>query len=309
MLLRLLIGFGLAALSAPADQIVIAHRGASGYLPEHTLEAYAFAYAQGADYIEPDLVLTKDKVFICLHDIHLESTTNVEEVFPDRKRADGEWYAADFTLAEVKSLQAEERLAKRFPQGAPGFQVPTFEEMIGLVQGLNASTGRNVGIYPELKAGGWHASSGLPMEEAFLALCTKHGYTGKDARIFVQSFEPQPLMKIRNELKSELPQIQLISSNILQANMISEAGLALIAKYANGIGPDLSLVEKDPALVERAHAVGLQVHPYTLRKDMLPPKYKDISEAVKTFFDTYKVDGFFTDFPDTAADYLKARSK
>lgn len=307
MLARIAIVIVLFAAAVQAEQIVIAHRGASGYLPEHTLEAYAFAYAAGADYIEPDLVLTKDKVFICLHDIHLQSTTNVEQVFPDRARKDGQWYAADFMLAEVKQLQAEERLPKRFPQGAPGFQVPTFEEMIGLVQGLNASTGRNVGIYPELKEPSFHASSGLPMEEAFLGLCAKHGYVGKDARIFVQCFEPMPLMKMRDELKSELPQIQLISDNIIQANMISEAGLAAIAKYANGIGPDMRLVEKDPALVERAHAAGLQVHPYTLRKDMLPSKYKGIEEAVKAYFDTYKVDGFFTDFPDFAANYLKAR--
>lgn len=309
MFFRVLIAVSVFACAAHAGQIVIAHRGASGYLPEHTLEAYSFAYAGGADYIEPDLVLTKDKVFVCMHDIHLQSTTNVEQVFPDRKRSDGQWYAADFTLAEIKQLQAEERLPKRFPQGAPGFQVPTFEEMIGLVQGLNATTGRDVGIYPELKEPSFHAGEGLPMEAAFLEICTKHGYVGKDARIFVQCFEPQPLMKMRNEMKSELPQIQLISSSILQANMVSEAGLALIAKYADGIGPDMKLVEKDPAVVERAHAAGLQVHPYTLRKDALSPQFKDYDDAVKTYFETYKVDGFFTDFPDLAAAYLKARGK
>src|SRR5690606_29927835 len=124
-------------LGAAGDPVVIAHRGASGYLPEHTLAAYAMGYAMGADYIEPDLVLTKDKHFICLHDIHLEATTNVEEVFPDRRRDDGKWYAADFTLAEIKTLEAQERIKGRFPQGHSPLGVPTFEEMVELVQGLN----------------------------------------------------------------------------------------------------------------------------------------------------------------------------
>lgn len=291
-----------------AVPIVIAHRGASGYLPEHTLPAYAFAYAQGADYIEPDLVLTKDKIFVCMHDIDLASTTNVETVFPDRKRDDGQWYAADFTLAELKQLQAEERLPKRFPQGAPGFQIPTFEEVIQLVQGLNKTTGRDVGVYPELKSPSWHVQNGLPMEEAFLAICTKWGYTGPDAKIYVQCFEPQPLMRMRTEFKSTLPQIMLISDSKLQAQMSTDTGLAQIAKFANGIGPDLNLVERDPTVVARAHAVGLQVHPYTMRKDMLPQKYKDMGEMVKQFVDVYKVDGFFSDFPDIAVNYLRTRS-
>lgn len=305
-LTRLLLAV-LLTTTAHAEQYVIAHRGASGYLPEHTLEAYAFAYAQGADYIEPDLVLTKDKVFVCMHDIELEDTTDVEQAFPDRKRPDGHWYAGDLTLAEIKSLQAEERLPKRFPQGAPGFQVPTFEEMIQLIQGLNNTTGRNVGIYPELKQPSWHDTNNLPMEAAFLDVCTKYGYTGRDAKIFVQCFEPAPLMKMRKDLKSELPQIMLISSSALQAQMITDTGLTQIATFANGIGPDLMLIEKDPALIDRAHKLGLQVHPYTLRKDLYPPKYKSFEEAVTTYFDTYKVDALFTDFPDISVNHLRTR--
>lgn len=297
----------LLCIPCAAAPIVIAHRGASGYLPEHTLEAYAFAYAQGADYVEPDLVLTKDKVFVCMHDIELKDTTDVEERFPDRKRDDGEWYAADFTLAEIKSLRAGERLGNRFPQGAPGFQVPTFEEMIQLVQGLNKTTGRNVGIYPELKQPSWHSQHGLPMEEAFLAICTKFGYVGKDAKIFVQCFEPTPLIAMRNTFKSELPQILLIGDARLQGGALTDTGLQAVAKYANGIGPDLRIIEQDPKLVERAHVAGVQVHPYTLRKDMLLPKYKTMDEALKSYFDTYKVDGLFTDFPDLAVAYLRAR--
>lgn len=306
-LLSLVVATFVLAAPLYATPLVIAHRGASGYLPEHTLPAYAMAYAQGADYIEPDLVLTKDKVFVCMHDTDLESTTNVEQLFPERKHEDGHWYAADFTLAEIKQLQAEERLGNRFPQGAPGFQVPTFEEVIQLVQGLNKSTGRDVGIYPELKSPSWHNQHGLPMEEAFLAVCAKWGYTGADARIFVQCFEPQPLMKMRNELGSVLPQIMLISDSKLQANMVTDNGLATIAKFANGIGPDLRLIENDPSIVARAHALGLKVHPYTMRKDMLPSKYADMPAMVKQFAEAYGVDGFFTDFPDLAVSALRGK--
>lgn len=290
---------------AAADKAVIAHRGASGYLPEHTLEAYAMAYACGADYIEQDLVLTKDKRFISLHDIHLEATTNVEEKFPDRKRPDGRWYAADFTLAEIKTLDAHERISNRFPVGKSRFEVPTFEEAIELIQGLNASTGRNVGIYPELKAPSWHAKEGLPMEQAFLDVVARYGYQGPQARIFVQCFEPPTLKKLRQEYKCELPMIQLLSDSKLQDASVTEAGLDAIAAYANGIGPDKSRLDKNPDLARWAHARGLQVHPYTLRRDELGAQYKSSADELRQFYVTYDVDALFTDFPDDAADFLK----
>jgi glycerophosphoryl diester phosphodiesterase len=133
-----------------AGKIVIGHRGASGYLPEHTLEAYALAHGQGADYIEPDLVRTRDGAFLCLHDIYLEPTTDVATVFPGRARADGRFYAADFTLEEIRRLRVRERLERRFPRDASRFAAPTFEEMIELVAGLNRTTGRGGGVYPEV---------------------------------------------------------------------------------------------------------------------------------------------------------------
>lgn len=294
----------LAAGAASAGPIVIAHRGASGYLPEHTLEAYAYAHALGADYIEPDLVRTKDGAFIALHDIHLEATTDVEEVFPDRKREDGRWYAADFTLAEIRRLRVHERLPRRFPQGRSDFRIPTFEEVIELVQGLNASTGRETGIYPELKDPGFHAKAGLAMEEDFLRILAEYGYTGPNAKVFVQCFEPGPLKKMRGELGSTLPQIQLISD--AQGGLLGEEGLARIAEYANGIGPDKGLIEKDPAIVQRAHAKGLLVHPYTIRRDMKPQKYEDTTAELRQFYFVYGVDGLFTDFSDDAVQVLRA---
>ena len=287
--------------------VVIAHRGASGYLPEHTLPAYAMAYAMGADYVEPDLVLTKDGVFICMHDIHLEDTTDVEEKFPQRKAADGHWCPADFTLEEVRTLSAHERLKNRFPKDAAHFAVPTFEEMIQLVQGLNKTTGRDVGIYPELKAPSWHAQRGLPMEQKALDVLAKYGYSGPSAKAVVQCFELQTLVTLR-ALGSTLPQVFLMSGGRETEKYLSAAGLAEVAQAANGIGPDKNMIERDPALVERAHAQKLVVHPYTFRADDYnKAKYGSYEEEVKQFVGTYHVDGFFTDHADRGVAVVRSK--
>jgi glycerophosphoryl diester phosphodiesterase len=288
----------------PTEPIVIAHRGASGYLPEHTLPAYALAFGQGADYLEPDLVLTKDGVFICLHDIHLEATTDVEQVFPERKRADGRWYAADFTLEEIRSLRAHERLEDRFPQDAPGFVVPTFEELLEMVRGLERTTGRRVGVYPELKAPAWHRQQGLPMEERFLEVVRRHGYQGREATIFVQCFELETLERLR-ALGSELPQIMLFGGEEHDP-LATEAGLDRVARFANGIGPSKDRVVADPELVARAHARGLLVHPYTFRADRLEG-YPSFDAELARFYVELRVDGLFTDFPDLAVQFLAKR--
>ena len=296
-----------AVVAGAQTPIVIAHRGASGYLPEHTLEAYAAAYAMGADYIEPDLVLTKDKQFICLHDIHLDETTDVEQKYPERSRPDEHWYAADFTLEEIKALAAQERLKHRFPQESRGFEVPTFEEMIELVQGLNAQTGRNVGIYPELKQPRWHESEGLPMERAALDVLAKYGYAGEEARAFVQCFEAEPLKKIRHELGSALPLIQLVGNGNNGREALSEAGLDAIATYANGIGPDRMLIQRNPDIVQWAHARKLAVHPYTFRADDFNARDFDSFESeLETFLVTYRIDGFFTDQADRGVAVVKS---
>ncbi|MFP6580928.1 MAG: glycerophosphodiester phosphodiesterase family protein [Candidatus Hydrogenedentota bacterium] len=287
--------------SLAQDPIVIAHRGASGYLPEHTLEAYTAAHIMGADYIEPDLVLTKDNVFICLHDIHLEGTTNVEEVFPDRHRKDGSWYPIDFTLAEIKTLRNHERLDDRFPLGKSNFEIPTFREMIELVQGLNQTTGREAGIYPELKGPAFHAKEGHPVEAALLSILTEYGYEGSDAKVFIQSFEIDSLRKIRNEFNSKLPLIMVMGD----ASLLDKKGLDDLATFVNGIGPSKSLVERDPNIVKEAHARGLKVHPYTFRADAYSKrKYDSFEKELDTFYNTYKVDGVFTDFPDQVVRFL-----
>ena len=290
-----------------AEPIVIAHRGASGYLPEHTLEAYSLAYGMGADYIEQDLVLTKDGHFVALHDIHLEGTTNVESVFPDRKREDGRWYAIDFSLSEIKTLSVHERLGNRFPVGQAHFEVPTFEEAIELIQGLNKTLGRNVGIYPELKGATFHRKAGFDMEAKVIEVLTRYGYTGSDARVYVQCFEFDALERLR-ELKTEVPLILLISNDNRQAAQRTEDGLAAAAKVVDGVGPSKSIIEKNPAFVAWAHEAGLAVHPYTIRKDDVPDKYKNTQGELDAFYNTYGVDGVFTDFPDNARVFLDARA-
>jgi len=310
--LAIVIAIGLLAFGQA--KIVIGHRGAAGYLPEETLAGYAFGYALGADYLEPDLVMTKDAHFICLHDIYLEPTTDVEQVFPSRHRSDGHWYAADFTLAETKTLSVHERcqpngnpfFPNRFPVGASHFQVPTFREMVELVQGLNKSTGHDVGIYPELKRPSWHEQQGLPMEQALLDLLTEYGYTTTNAKVYVQCFEPDSLKTLR-KLGTTLPLVQLVSASWTYAGMWTEKGLDEIATYADGIGPSKTIIEDNPAYVGWAHDRGLVVHPYTFRKDELPKKYATLGEEVRRFYFTYDVDGLFTDFADIAAAALPGK--
>lgn len=286
------------AVSSPA-KIVIAHRGASGYLPEHTLPAYALAHGMGADYIEPDLVLTRDGHLICLHDIHLQATTNVEQVFSARARDDGRWYAADFTLAEIRRLEAEERLRDRFPRGRSRFAVPSFVEMIELVQGLNERTGRKVGIYPELKAPAFHRAEGLPMEEALLEVVERYGYRGSEAPIFVQSFEEESLRRLR-ELGSELPQVFLMAEVEQYRQFLSVEGIRGVAKFADGIGPAKTMLERQPELIGWAHDAGLTVHPYTFRADQVPDRHGSHEAELERYLFELGVDGVFTDYPDRA---------
>lgn len=293
-----------ATFAMAGEKVVIAHRGASGYLPEHTLEAYALAYGMGADYIEPDLVLSKDGALVALHDIHLEGTTDVEARFPARKRDDGKWYAIDFTLAELKTLRVHERLQGRFPAQKADFSIPTFEEMIELIQGLNQTTGRTVGIYPELKQPTFHRNAGFAIEDRVLAVLEQYGYAGPDARVFIQCFEPDALKRIRSEYGSTLPLIQLISGSERQAELRTEAGLKAIAGYADGVGPDKNIIEKNPDFVAWAHREKLLVHPYTIRSDGLPEKYATTVDELRQFYAVYDVDAVFTDFPDVAVRFL-----
>ena len=304
-------------------QIVIAHRAASGYLPEHTLEAVALAYGMGTDFIEQDLVLTKDGIPIVLHDIYLDTTTNVRQKFPDRARIDGRWYAIDFTLAEIKSLDVHERInpfketaifPNRFPVGHSHFEVPTFSEEIEMIQGLNKSMGRNIGIYPELKIPAFHTQEGYDMGKIVLNILSSYGYKGSRAKVYIQCFDSQYLKRLRFELGTRLPLIQLIGKDRGYDRLVTLKGLDDVATYADGIGLPIERLVRYRRkrlimimeIVKDAHDRGLLVHPYTFRKDSLPSYANSLEELFRIFYFIMGVDGVFTDFPDAAVKLLRA---
>lgn len=283
--------------------LVIAHRGASGYLPEHTTEAAAFAHALGADYIEQDVVLSKDGVAVVLHDVTLNATTNVNEVFPDRA-VGGKWFVFDFTLEELKQLNVSERHAAktdvRFPAGTGDFRIATLEEHVQLITGLNASRKHDAGLYVEIKKPALHRERGLDPSVEVLRILKKYGYDAPDDRVFLQCFEPVEVLRIRTELNCRLPLIRLHSGDM------SDEMLAETARVADGVGVQISDVIKSlddgttevTKLVANAHRHSLLVHVWTLRTDRLPA----FAETPKALLDTLvreaRVDGIFTDQPD-----------
>ena len=300
-----------------ARPLIIGHRGASGYRPEHTLDSYRLAAQMGADFIEPDLVSTKDGILIARHENEIGGTTDAADRFPDRKTTktvDGRpitgWFAEDFTLAEIKTLRAKERLATRSHEYDGRFLVPTFDEVIDLAQQLGREMGRPVGVYPETKHPTYLRSIGLPLEEKLLASLAARGWDSRDAPVFIQSFEQENLRALRKKTRVRL--IQLASG----PEMIAPERLKDIATYADGIGPDKRLViPVDPDgvpgpptdLVARAHALSLLVHVYTLRidKEFLPAGYQGRADEEFRQFRNAGVDGLFTDFPLAAVRAFK----
>jgi glycerophosphoryl diester phosphodiesterase len=288
-----------AALQRPAQgtrrrPLVIAHRGASGERPEHTLSSYELAIAQGADLIEPDLVPTRDGVLVARHENEISETTNVAEKreferLRTTKIIDGTsttgWFTEDFTLAELKTLRAKERL----PAIRPGNMaydghdsIPTFAEVIALANRAGVARGRPVGIYPETKHPSYFRSLGLPVEQTLVDQLHASGHREKSAPVFIQSFEVNNLRMLRS--MTDLPIIQLVldagtppdGAYTSYADMLSETGLRKIAEYANGIGAQKSLLmPRDQAnkslpptdFVKQAHEAGLLVHPWTFRSE------------------------------------------
>lgn len=311
-------------MAAEPSPIVIAHRGASGYLPEHTLEAKAMAYAMGAPYLEQDVVLTRDDVPVVLHDIHVDTISDVASRFPGRARDDGRYYALDFTLAELKQLHVTERFnAKtgkpvfphRFPLGHSHFQIPTLEEELQLIQGLNQSSGRKVGIYPEIKQPAWHRQEGHDISRIVLPILQKYGYNSRDDLCYVQCFEYAEVKRIRQELGWQGRLIMLMGGGGQGSDgtdfdyLRSSQGLAELKQVADGIGPAISSIVDNNRqvtdLVGKAHAAGLKVHPYTLRVDELPKFATSADDLMQLLFIQSKVDGLFTDFPDVVLRWLE----
>lgn len=303
--------------------LVIAHRGASGYLPEHTLEAKALAYGQGADYLEQDVVATRDDRLVVLHDVHLDRVTDVAERFPGRRRPDGRWYVRDFDLDELRTLNVHERrnadgsavFPGRFPTSSGRFRIATFEEELALVHGLNASTGRTVGIYPEIKRPAWHRDEGVDVTKLLLPLLEAHGYRGRQDPVYVQCFDAAELRRIREDLGSDLKLVQLIAENDWGESdtdyvaLRTPDGLRELSRTVDAVGPwlgqlyTLAAIDGQPissGFASEAHRAGLAVHPYTFRVDALPPGFASFEATVSWFVGELAIDGFFTDFPDRA---------
>jgi len=301
------LNFLLANGGALAETLVIAHRGASGYLPEHTLPAVAMAHAQGADFIEQDVVLTKDDVPVVLHDIHLEATTDVAVRFPDRARDDGRFYAIDFTLEEIRSLAVGERRSKavavfpdRFPVADRFLRVPTLAEEIALIQGLNRSTGRETGIYVELKAPDFHEAEGRSFSAAVLNVLYAHGYRDSSDPVFLQCFDEGTLRFLADHTDIRLVQL-------LEDKQLNEQRARDIAGYAQGVGPWIGFLAEQPEFVAAAQAQGLVVHPFTFRADQLPRGVDSYTALLDFFVGELGVDGVFTDHTDLTRAYLAAQ--
>lgn len=331
------------------SQVVIGHRGASGYTPEHTLGSYALAITMGADYVEPDLVMTKDGHLVARHENEISQTTDVSQhpEFESRRRTQTVdrqeltgWFTEDFTLEELKTLRAIERIPDIRPGNARmdgAFQIPTLEEIIKLVKSMQRSQGRAIGIYPEIKHSTHFQRLGLSMEWPVVVTFLMNGYWKSSDPVYIQSFEVsnlQELSKITNlkllqlfDTKSAQPFDQIeLGTNLTYGDMSTAEGLKEVAKYASAVGPDKSyIIPRDENnrlgavtnFVEDAHAVDLKVHPYTFRAEnsFLPKEFQsedpspaamgDLAGELNAYF-AAGVDGIFSDQPDKA---VRARGK
>ena len=334
-----------------SSTLIIAHRGASGYLPENTLAAKAVSHSQGADYWETDVLGSKDGMLVVSHDLYLENVSDVTTKFPDHVREDGHYYVIDFTLDELRELNLTERVTakgpggtalhpNRFPPGKSRFQIHTLAEEIELLQGLNQSFHREMGLYLELKAPWFHEDAGFDLCQAALETLKHYGYTQKTDAVILETFDAKALARIKHELmppmKMDLQLVQLIGYNEWQTTcerdasghwqtvdsdwMLTSAGLKKIAGYADGVGVAIPLLfadEKDnentreiprPAdWMDEARRAGLLIHAYTLRADALPSFAADVDVMHDWLINVAGVDGVFTDFPDLLVAYLRDR--
>jgi glycerophosphoryl diester phosphodiesterase len=298
--------------------LVIAHRGASGYLPEHTAEAKALAYGMGADYLEQDVVATRDGELIVMHDITLDAVTDVAAVFPGRARSDGRNYAIDFDFAEIRRLRIVERrragtsellYPRRFASANVPFRVSTLSEEIDLIQGLNRTTGRQVGIYPEIKEPRWHREHGIDLSARLLEELDRHGYVGPNAPVFVQCFDSAEVARIRKDLASSLPLIQLLPCSDRPTRETAPGDAAAIAAHATGVGlpyehlivpPTASRALAPAPLAAALRSTGLCIHAYTFRAEQVPAWAASFHALLRAFLADLRVDGVFCDHPDIA---------
>lgn len=345
-----LLFFLMVVLGFPAhatEKVVIAHRAASGYLMEHNLPSVTLAVALGSDYIEQDLVMTKDDQIIVLNGPVLDLVTNVSQVFPKRSRKDGKFYAMDFTLAEIKQLSLKEPYsnvgngAGRFPDNNKHLQltVPTLREELELIRGLEKTLGREIGVYPEIKQPWLHMKEGKDISRAVLLILREYGYTKKSDKIFLQCFDPEELKRIHTDLLPAL-QMDLKLTQLLDDNnggetkylewgewlsynydwIRSKSGLRAISAYVSAIGMDKSMLVdeggliRQPELINDIHSLGMVVHAFTFRREKEAlPAYIVNSTApsfealLEFFFFKVGVDGVFTDYCGDVVEYLQQR--
>ena len=307
-----------ALFAAHNGKIVIAHRGASGYLPEHTLESKALAFAQQADYLEQDLAMSKD----------------------------GRYYVIDFTWAELQTLEMTENFTtkdgkqeavypNRFPLWKSDFKLHTFEDEIEFIQGLEKSTGKKIGIYPEIKAPWFHHQNGKDIAKATLEVLKKYGYTKKSDMVYLQTFDYNELKRIKTELMPkmgmDLKLVQLVAYNDWHETeekdkngkwvnydydwMFKEGAMKEIAKYADGVGPGWYMLIDDKnskvgnivytPMVKDIATTKMELHPYTVRKDALPEFFTDVNQMYDALFNKAGATGLFTDFPDLGVQFLE----
>jgi len=307
--------------------IVIAHRGASGYVPEHTLMSKAMAHAFGADYLEQDVVASKDGVPIVLHDVQIDTVTDVAKKFPDARRRDGRFYAIDLTIEQLKQLTVRERFnprtgkaiyPNRYPVGDGEFKISTLDEELTFISNINRTIGREAGIYPEIKRPAWHREQGCDLSTAMIDVLRKHGYKTKQDRCYLQCFDEAEVKRVREELHYRGLLIQLIKhghdveSGTDYKRLQSPAGLAEIAEFVDGIGPRVDDIVSWSAngeftvsdLVDTAHQHQLAVHAYTFRADALPKHCPGLEAMFAAFIHHAKIDGLFADHPDRAIRFL-----
>ena len=308
---------------------VIAHRGASGYLPENTLPAFAMAHGLGSDWLELDVILSQDDQPIVLHDTYLDRLTDVNQRFPGRQRQDNLSYALDFYLEELGQLRVSERRDQqensafpgRFPQGHSRFDIPTLAEVVQLIQGLNHSTGKKVGLLIEIKSPRWHHQQGRDLSQKVLEVLEHLSVNDNNCPIILESFDAPEVKRLRYELKAEFPLLQLMEKNSWQESaetdyefLLTKEGLQTLSEHVQGIavwtghvleGRYLSGMPQLSSLVKDAHELGLKVYTYTLRVDTLPTYVRSFEEMLHIFYYEANVDGIITDFPDRANKYLR----